>query len=59
MWGRYLHALENRPLLTKSLSSGVISGTANLIEQTLSPAAFVSVGDAAFVLLNFGCTYEE
>ncbi|CAN0070718.1 unnamed protein product [Ectocarpus sp. 6 AP-2014] len=52
IWGRYLHALENRPLLTKSLSSGVISGTANLIEQTLSPAAFSLVDWTAFTLVG-------
>lgn len=41
-WGRYLGALNDQPLLTKALSSGVVSGTANVIEQTLSAAKFVS-----------------
>lgn len=44
VWLRYLDALERRPLLTKALSTGVIDGTANMIEQTLSPAPFVSLG---------------
>ena len=43
-WGLYLDALERRPIRTKSLSSGVISGTANFLEQTLGAAPFVSVG---------------
>ena len=42
VWGLYLDALERRPIRTKSLSSGVISGTANFLEQTLGAAPFVS-----------------
>lgn len=43
VWYRYLECLERRPLLTKAASTGFIDGTANLIEQTLSPTPFVSV----------------
>lgn len=41
LWQRYLDYLERRPLLTKAISAGVIDGTANIIEQTLSPHPFV------------------
>ncbi|CAM9676039.1 unnamed protein product [Ectocarpus fasciculatus] len=49
-WGRYLGALNDQPLLTKALSSGVVSGTANVIEQTLSAAKFDWGGWVVFSL---------
>ncbi|CAN0409204.1 unnamed protein product [Pylaiella littoralis] len=52
LWGLYLSSLEKRPLLTKSLSTGVISSTSNLIEQTLSTAAFSLADWAAFTLVG-------
>ena len=42
IWGLYLDSLERRPIRTKSLSSGIISGTANFIEQATGAAPFVS-----------------
>ncbi|CAM9563047.1 unnamed protein product, partial [Ectocarpus sp. 13 AM-2016] len=50
VWGRYLGALNDKPLLTKALSSGVVSGTANIIEQTLSTAKFNWGGWVVFTL---------
>ncbi|CBJ49285.1 conserved unknown protein [Ectocarpus siliculosus] len=50
VWGRYLNALNDQPLLTKALSSGVVSGTANIIEQTLSAAKFDWGGWVVFSL---------
>ncbi|CAB1119563.1 unnamed protein product [Ectocarpus sp. CCAP 1310/34] len=50
VWGRYLGALNDQPLLTKALSSGVVSGTANIIEQTLSAAKFNWEGWVVFSL---------
>ncbi|CAN0365367.1 unnamed protein product, partial [Ectocarpus sp. 8 AP-2014] len=50
VWGRYLGALNDQPLLTKALSSGVVSGTANIIEQTLSAAKFDWGGWVVFSL---------
>ncbi|CAN0016493.1 unnamed protein product, partial [Ectocarpus sp. 12 AP-2014] len=50
VWGRYLGALNDQPLLTKALSSGVVSGTANIIEQTLSAAKFNWGGWVVFTL---------
>lgn len=39
----YLDNLETRPLLTKGISSGIIAGIGNFIQQSLSDVAFVSV----------------
>ncbi|CAM9928162.1 unnamed protein product [Ectocarpus sp. 4 AP-2014] len=50
VWGRYLGALNDQPLLTKALSSGVVSGMANVIEQTLSAAKFDWGGWVVFSL---------
>eukprot|EP00752_Nemacystus_decipiens_P018167 g16299.t1 len=52
LWQRYLDSLDRRPLITKALSTGVIDGTANMIEQTLSPHPFSWVGWIAFTLVG-------
>lgn len=38
----YLGNLEKRPMLTKGISSGIIAGIGNFIQQSLSDVAFVS-----------------
>lgn len=38
----YLDNLEKRPILTKGISSGIIAGIGNFIQQSLSNVAFVS-----------------
>eukprot|EP00904_Undaria_pinnatifida_P006335 jgi/Undpi1/2831/HiC_scaffold_14.g06208.m1 len=52
IWGLYLDSLERRPIRTKSLSSGIISGTANFIEQATGAASFNFTEWAAFTLVG-------
>jgi peroxisomal membrane protein 2 len=39
LWGRYLHALETRPMPTKLVTAAVLSGTGDLIAQAMVTSA--------------------
>eukprot|EP00903_Cladosiphon_okamuranus_P015621 g14425.t1 len=54
LWQRYLDSLDRRPLLTKAVSTGIIDGTANLIEQAISSHPFSLVTWTSFTLVG-GC----
>lgn len=39
LWGRYLHALETRPMPTKLVTAAVLSGTGDIIAQAMEASA--------------------
>eukprot|EP00960_Hanusia_phi_P019824 585018-Hanusia_phi.AAC.1 len=53
VWGAYLRSLSSRPLLTKSLSSGVLFGVGDVLAQSISHDK-VDGGRACWLTV-FGC----
>ncbi|CAM9964131.1 unnamed protein product [Ascophyllum nodosum] len=48
----YQRSLEKRPIITKGISSGIIAGTANFMQQSLSDAAFSMPDWTAFTMIG-------